>query len=60
MIQYTNAGDLQFIVDASIIPHLPVGNPHGALMSAAEQAAAKILALAGGPWAIVLSLLDYM
>nr|BAD36748.1 cellobiose dehydrogenase [Irpex lacteus] len=38
-----------FIVDASIIPHLPVGNPHGALMSAAEQAAAKILALAGGP-----------
>lgn len=49
MIQYTNAGDLQFIVDASIIPHLPVGNPHGALMSAAEQAAAKILALAGGP-----------
>ena len=39
----------QFIVDAGIIPHLPTGNPHGLLMSAAEQAAAKILALAGGP-----------
>ncbi|KAH7911765.1 putative cellobiose dehydrogenase [Hygrophoropsis aurantiaca] len=38
-----------FVVDASIIPSLPTGNPHGALMSAAEQAAAKILALAGGP-----------
>ncbi|KAI0684656.1 cellobiose dehydrogenase [Cytidiella melzeri] len=38
-----------FVVDASIIPHLPVGNPHGMLMSAAEQAVAKILALAGGP-----------
>lgn len=40
---------LQFIVDASIIPSLPVGNPQGTIMSAAEQAAAKILALAGGP-----------
>ncbi|EJF63960.1 cellobiose dehydrogenase [Dichomitus squalens LYAD-421 SS1] len=38
-----------FVVDASIIPALPIGNPHGQLMSAAEQAAAKILALAGGP-----------
>jgi cellobiose dehydrogenase (acceptor) len=38
-----------FIVDASIIPSLPYGNPHGTLMSAAEQAAAKILALPGGP-----------
>ncbi|KAJ7489446.1 cellobiose dehydrogenase [Mycena latifolia] len=38
-----------FVVDASIIPSLPYGNPHGTLMSAAEQAAAKILALAGGP-----------
>ncbi|EGN94369.1 hypothetical protein SERLA73DRAFT_171373 [Serpula lacrymans var. lacrymans S7.3] len=38
-----------FVVDASIIPSLPTGNPHGTLMSAAEQAAAKILALAGGP-----------
>ncbi|KAH7920130.1 hypothetical protein BV22DRAFT_823461 [Leucogyrophana mollusca] len=38
-----------FVVDASIIPSLPTGNPHGALMSAAEQAVAKILALAGGP-----------
>lgn len=34
---------------ASIMPALPMGNPQGALMSAAEQAAAKILALAGGP-----------
>lgn len=32
-----------------MIPSLPMGNPHGMLMSAAEQAAAKILALAGGP-----------
>ncbi|KAJ6567724.1 cellobiose dehydrogenase [Mycena vulgaris] len=38
-----------FVVDASIIPSLPYGNPHGMLMSVAEQAAAKILALAGGP-----------
>lgn len=38
-----------FIVDASIIPSLPMGNPHGMLMSAAEQAVAKILALSGGP-----------
>ncbi|EIW75667.1 cellobiose dehydrogenase [Coniophora puteana RWD-64-598 SS2] len=41
--------DNLFVVDASIIPKLPTGNPHGMLMSAAEQAAAKILALAGGP-----------
>lgn len=34
-----------FIVDASIMPALPMGNPHGSLMSAAEQAAAKIIAL---------------
>lgn len=39
----------QFIVDASIIPSLPVGNPHGMLMSAAEQAVSRILALSGGP-----------
>ncbi|KAI0261221.1 cellobiose dehydrogenase [Gloeopeniophorella convolvens] len=38
-----------FVVDASIIPALPMGNPHGMLMSVAEQATAKILALAGGP-----------
>ncbi|KAJ6600770.1 cellobiose dehydrogenase [Mycena sp. CBHHK59/15] len=38
-----------FIVDASIVPSLPYGNPHGTIMSMAEQAAAKILALAGGP-----------
>ncbi|EGN94368.1 hypothetical protein SERLA73DRAFT_77778 [Serpula lacrymans var. lacrymans S7.3] len=41
--------DNLFIIDASIIPSLPTGNPHGTLMSAAEQAVAKILALAGGP-----------
>ena len=47
-----NAFDLprfQFVIDASIIPSLPTGNPHGTLMSAAEQAVAKVLALAGGP-----------
>ncbi|KZV74216.1 hypothetical protein PENSPDRAFT_710401 [Peniophora sp. CONT] len=38
-----------FVVDASIIPSLPVGNPHGMLMSAAEHAVANILALSGGP-----------
>jgi len=41
--------DNLFVVDASILPTLPVGNPQGTIMSAAEQAAAKILALAGGP-----------
>ena len=39
----------QFIVDASIVPSLPMGNPQGMIMSTAEQAVAKILALAGGP-----------
>ncbi|KAJ6504248.1 cellobiose dehydrogenase [Mycena vitilis] len=34
-----------FVVDASIVPSLPYGNPHGLVMSMAEQAAAKILAL---------------
>ncbi|EIN05508.1 cellobiose dehydrogenase [Punctularia strigosozonata HHB-11173 SS5] len=38
-----------FILDASIIPSLPVGNPHGVLMSAMEQGVVRILALAGGP-----------
>ncbi|KAF8874745.1 hypothetical protein BD779DRAFT_1678607 [Infundibulicybe gibba] len=38
-----------FVVDASIIPSMPMGNPHGALMSMAEQAVTKILALSGGP-----------
>ncbi|KAG6833025.1 substrate-specific activator of APC-dependent proteolysis [Tephrocybe sp. NHM501043] len=38
-----------FVVDASIIPSMPMGNPHGTIMSMAEQAAAKILALSGGP-----------
>jgi len=41
--------DNLFIVDASIIPSLPVGNPQGTIMSAAEQAAVKILALTGAP-----------
>lgn len=31
------------------MPRLPMGNPHGALMSAAEHAVANILALQGGP-----------
>ncbi|KAJ7176602.1 cellobiose dehydrogenase [Mycena filopes] len=41
--------DNLFVVDASIVPSLPYGNPHGLIMSMAEQAAAKILALPGGP-----------
>jgi cellobiose dehydrogenase (acceptor) len=38
-----------FVNDASIMPALPMGNPHGALMSMNEQGVAKILALSGGP-----------
>jgi len=38
-----------FVVDASIIPSMPMGNPTGMILSMAEQAVAKILALAGGP-----------
>ncbi|KAK0463351.1 hypothetical protein IW261DRAFT_1625625 [Armillaria novae-zelandiae] len=38
-----------FIVDASIVPALPLGNPQGMVMSMAEQAVARILGLAGGP-----------
>ncbi|KAF7355882.1 Carbohydrate-binding module 1 protein [Mycena venus] len=34
-----------FVVDASIIPSLPYGNPTGVILSTAEQAVAKILAL---------------
>ncbi|KAH8115148.1 cellobiose dehydrogenase [Phellopilus nigrolimitatus] len=41
--------DNLFIVDASIVPSLMTGNPQGAIMSMAEQAVAKIQALAGGP-----------
>ncbi|KAH9475934.1 substrate-specific activator of APC-dependent proteolysis [Psilocybe cubensis] len=37
------------IIDASVIPSLPVGNPSGTIMSMAEQGVAKVLALAGGP-----------
>ncbi|KAG8745775.1 hypothetical protein FRC10_007036 [Ceratobasidium sp. 414] len=38
-----------FVVDAGILPGMPTGNPQGALFVMAEMAAAKILALAGGP-----------
>jgi cellobiose dehydrogenase (acceptor) len=38
-----------FIVDASIFPALPMGNPHGAIMSAVEMGVANILAVSGGP-----------
>lgn len=38
-----------FIIDASIVPGMPMGNPHGMLMSMAEQAVDKVLNLAGGP-----------
>ncbi|KAF9447344.1 hypothetical protein P691DRAFT_821966 [Macrolepiota fuliginosa MF-IS2] len=38
-----------FVIDASIIPGMPMGNPHGMLMSAAEQGVAKVLNLTGGP-----------
>ncbi|KAF8596985.1 cellobiose dehydrogenase [Ceratobasidium sp. AG-I] len=38
-----------FVVDAGIMPGMPTANPQGAIMVVAEIAAAKILALAGGP-----------
>ncbi|TFK65977.1 cellobiose dehydrogenase [Pluteus cervinus] len=38
-----------FVIDASIIPSMPMSNPHGAIMSAAEQGVARIIALSGGP-----------
>jgi len=38
-----------FVVDASIFPGMPMGNPHAAIMTAAEMAVQKILALPGGP-----------
>ncbi|KXN88674.1 Cellobiose dehydrogenase [Leucoagaricus sp. SymC.cos] len=38
-----------FVIDASFMPGMPMGNPHGAIMAAAEQAVAKVLALSGGP-----------
>jgi cellobiose dehydrogenase (acceptor) len=37
--------DNLFIIDASILPALPIGNPQGTIMSAAEQGVSKILAL---------------
>ncbi|TFK24100.1 cellobiose dehydrogenase [Coprinopsis marcescibilis] len=40
--------DNLFVVDASIIPSMPMGNPQGTIMATAEQAVAKILALRGG------------
>ncbi|KAK7037807.1 substrate-specific activator of APC-dependent proteolysis [Paramarasmius palmivorus] len=41
--------DNLFVIDASIVRTLPMGNPHGTIMSAAEQGVAKVLALSGGP-----------
>ncbi|KIY62194.1 hypothetical protein CYLTODRAFT_185011 [Cylindrobasidium torrendii FP15055 ss-10] len=41
--------DNLFVVDASIIPSITMGNPQGAIMSMAEQGIAKIMALSGGP-----------
>ena len=41
--------DNLFVVDAGIMPGMPTGNPQGAIMVMAEIAAAKILALVGGP-----------
>ncbi|KAI3611720.1 cellobiose dehydrogenase [Moniliophthora roreri] len=41
--------DNLFVIDASIIRTLPMGNPHGAIMAAAEQGVTKVLALSGGP-----------
>ncbi|KAG8699391.1 hypothetical protein FRC09_006652 [Ceratobasidium sp. 395] len=38
-----------FIVDSGIYPGMYMGNPFGSIMTMAESAAAKILALAGGP-----------
>lgn len=38
-----------FVVEASIVPSLVTGGPQGLTMSMAEQAAMKVLALAGGP-----------
>jgi cellobiose dehydrogenase (acceptor) len=38
-----------FVVDASIVPALPMGNPHGVIMIAMEKGVANILALSGGP-----------
>jgi len=41
--------DNLFVIDASIIPSAPMGNPQGVIMSMTEQAVVKILALPGGP-----------
>lgn len=38
-----------FVIDASIIPSMPMSNPQAAIMATAEQGVAKILALRGGP-----------
>ncbi|KAF8743209.1 Cellobiose dehydrogenase, partial [Rhizoctonia solani] len=41
--------DNLFVVDAGIMPGMTAGNPQGAIFVMAENAVAKILALAGGP-----------
>ncbi|CAE6481722.1 unnamed protein product [Rhizoctonia solani] len=38
-----------FVVDSGIMPGMTAGNPQGAIFVMAENAVAKILALAGGP-----------
>lgn len=38
-----------FIVDAGIIPGQPMSNVHATIMTVAEMAAIRILALSGGP-----------
>lgn len=37
-----------FVVDASIVPAQPMGNPHAMLLVVGEVAVPKIIALAGG------------
>ncbi|KAF8760339.1 Cellobiose dehydrogenase [Rhizoctonia solani] len=41
--------DNLFVVDAGIMPGMTAGNPQGAIFVMAENAVAKIIALAGGP-----------
>ncbi|KDQ06595.1 carbohydrate-binding module family 1 protein [Botryobasidium botryosum FD-172 SS1] len=38
-----------FVVDAGIFPGMPMGNPQGAIMQAAEHAVSRIVALGGTP-----------
>ncbi|TFK97716.1 cellobiose dehydrogenase [Pterulicium gracile] len=37
-----------FVIDAGIVPYMPMGNPHGMLIVMAESAVSKVLKLAGG------------